>query len=151
MSDLDTAKMATYASVEEDLSLALSFDAAIVPEGSEGTAVPHDDGTTPEHESFDPIEDSKEATFENEFREEFVETALGDTTGAFDLDVVSSGGPNFVQISGLPSGTVQLDGSALDQIESGGSLTPLGPDLPSILNNAGIDPRAWAGELQKLL
>jgi hypothetical protein len=79
-----------------------------------------------------------------------MESSLGDTTDSYDVNVILFGGSNFVQVSGLPSGTVQLDEGALDQVINGNS-TPLGPDLPVILNNEGIDPVLWAAELQHLL
>ena len=144
-SDLDSAKTATYAAVEADLNLAPEFEVAIVPESSGAT-----DGTTSDPTSLDPVADAPSTEFEQEFREQFMESTLGGTGSSYDVSVILFGGNNFVQVSGLPSGTVQLDEGALDQV-IGGNSTPLGPDLPVILNTEGIDPVVWAEELQHLL
>jgi hypothetical protein len=143
ISDLDSAKTAAYAAVEADL--APELEGTINPETSGAT-----DGTTSDPLSLDPVADTSTTEFEQEFREQFMESSLGDTTGSYDVNVILFGGSNFVQVSGLPSGTVQLDEGALDQVINGNS-TPLGPDLPVILNNEGIDPVLWAAELQHLL
>ncbi len=146
-SEFDSARAATFAAVEEDLNLAPAFDASIVPDGAapDATAgsVSEQDATT------DPVADATQGV-QDEFHEEFLEETLGGTLSGFDLDVIKSGGPNYVQITGLPSGTVNLDDSALMMIV-GGNLSPLGSDLPTILNNAGIDPVMWAMELGQLL
>jgi hypothetical protein len=75
------------------------------------------------------------------------------STASLDLDieVITSGGPNYVQVSSPTSLLAKLNDNQLSGIISTGDTAPLGPQLLGILNTNGVDPIQFARQLQSLL
>jgi hypothetical protein len=85
----------------------------------------------------------------------FAETQLAGgpgapATGGFDVQRITSGGPNRVQITDPSGASVQLTKNDLEQI-AGGNFSLYGTSLLSVLGSQGIDPAGFAVQLMDVL
>lgn len=83
--------------------------------------------------------------FAGAVQESFLEQAL-DPTGGLAIQFVTSGGPNYFQITGGGGINVQLDETQLFTIKSGDP-TPLGPALLGLLTTRGVNEQLLACSL----
>ena len=106
-------------------------------------------GGTRGHEGRDPIADSHDEHMMEEIQESYAENTLG-AGGNFNVDFITSGGPNAVHITGPSSLDQTLYKEGLEQVIGQGDFSILGPQLLNILTTQGIDPKVFADNLLQM-
>ncbi len=134
--DLEFAKDATSMSMARRMARYMRLDREAIAH--------HSDGGMMQTTYPDPIADSQNTALYKEVQEQYAATTLGGTTN-FSVELINSGGSDYVQITGS-SLNESLYRSELQTV-IGGDPSVLSPTLLNILNNQGIQPEYFAQNL----
>jgi hypothetical protein len=102
--------------------------------------------------TVDPASDERNRLLGGALQEKFAESVLAGTSGSssFDVQVVTSGGPNYAVITG-PSVSTTVTKNDVDTILQTGDPSLLDPALLNQLNQNGVDPIRFVEQLDDLL
>jgi hypothetical protein len=102
--------------------------------------------------AVDRMADGSEEKLTKEMQARVAETAVGggSASGTFDVQIVTSGGPNYAVITG-PGLNTTVSKNDVEQILDTGDPSRLAPTLLNQLNQNGVDPISFVQQLDTLL